>query len=639
MKHGFEVGSNPGRGRGLRATRRICAGEAIFRESPVALVLYADTPDDNKTIHRMIAGIIIASRKPDLAECMSQLVTHHEEMQKRDPLVLNEVAANAVPAVQKLVEQHAGSAAASMVDAVAVVDAFCKHVLNSMTITEAQSLAPAGMGLYPRLGALINHSNHPNCWTFFEEDSNALVLRSLTPIAQGSELTIAYVDTACPREELRKKLQARYFFDSELDEGNASLGTARPSLMPSGFEVLREVERIGRENGYSLLHAHSWCDAELASVDVAITQAVQRAQRKDGDDPRGTGGTATIGPDEFGVVLRSGAPGGSREEPCMLIAPLTRALEESARLSEWRNRLGITRQLLYVYPFYYTISHPLLGIRHLDGALAALKIATSGGDISGGAEAMLKLVSENHAALAAVLELGRKAVRILTITHGVAHNLTLGAAENVQLVESLTKVHAAMSASRDASLRPTNRQPVLSAAAAEAAEIAAPTSRKPAVVAAAADTAALDAAATDVAADEEAVAASEEAAAANAPAAATAAATTRKARKKQRAKKASAAARAVEAADASEVAEASSPGRDEGDARVALVLPSSSCASCTRAVAESELAECDERERQLDARRAALLSELACVDAMQAEVARCREILQRLKDVMKDVQY
>ena len=46
--------------------------------------------------------------------------------------------------------------------------AYCKHLLNSMTLLSGASLGVVGMAMYARRGALMNHSNRPSCWTLFE---------------------------------------------------------------------------------------------------------------------------------------------------------------------------------------------------------------------------------------------------------------------------------------------------------------------------------------------------------------------------------------------------------------------------------------------------------------------------------------
>ena len=148
-------------------------------------------------------------------------------------------------------------------------------------------------------------------------------------------------------------------------------------------------------------------------------------------------------------MLRSAVGGSAGSEACQLIPPLTRALEATGRRGEWLDRLAVARCLLHLYRFYYRVTHPLFGVRHLDGALAAIKLAMeplqAPSRLAGAAsEHMLQTTAEERVdGFAAASELAGKAARILSITHGTTHALTQMAEENVKLVEGIRAMRAA----------------------------------------------------------------------------------------------------------------------------------------------------------------------------------------------------
>ena len=77
--------------------------------------------------------------------------------------------------------EQLGQAAAATVDAAAVRVAYCKHLLNSMTLLSGASLGVVGMAMYARRGALMNHSSRPSCWTLFEPHASGASYLSPSP--------------------------------------------------------------------------------------------------------------------------------------------------------------------------------------------------------------------------------------------------------------------------------------------------------------------------------------------------------------------------------------------------------------------------------------------------------------------------
>jgi len=132
------------------------------------------------------------------------------------------------------------------------------------------------MAMYAARGALMNHANRPSCWTLFEPHASGgsytLLVRALTRISPGDEITINYVDLTKPRAALCSSLEQRYFIPPSVEgDGSAGRGGARltywGSAMPSGLEALQEVERIGLAAGDTSFRARHW----LARLTPAAT--------------------------------------------------------------------------------------------------------------------------------------------------------------------------------------------------------------------------------------------------------------------------------------------------------------------------------------------------------------------------------
>ncbi|GIL49275.1 hypothetical protein Vafri_5404 [Volvox africanus] len=80
---------------------------------------------------------------------------------------------------------------------------------NCHTVCD-EELRPLGIALYPT-GALVNHSCNPTAVQTFR--GRTLLLKALTPLAPGDEVTIAYIELAATRQERREMLAESYFFD------------------------------------------------------------------------------------------------------------------------------------------------------------------------------------------------------------------------------------------------------------------------------------------------------------------------------------------------------------------------------------------------------------------------------------------
>eukprot|EP00040_Diaphanoeca_grandis_P018693 m.98325 g.98325 ORF g.98325 m.98325 type:complete len:484 (-) comp27053_c0_seq1:362-1813(-) len=95
-----------------------------------------------------------------------------------------------------------------------LIDMLCRFQCNNFSVVN-DTYTPQASGCFP-IGALINHSCHPNCILMYEFDSQSMtqvqVVRCIEPIKAGQEITHSYVDGATPFLERSQELSAQYFF-------------------------------------------------------------------------------------------------------------------------------------------------------------------------------------------------------------------------------------------------------------------------------------------------------------------------------------------------------------------------------------------------------------------------------------------
>jgi hypothetical protein len=273
----------PGRGRALVAARSIRPGEEVLREEPAAMVL--STEDNVDDCHRMLARIVYAGSTERYRQPIADLVCMQDRFHAADPVMLQQLARTGTPAVRSLIEARHGQDAAGCVSEEAVVSAFCKHALNSMTVLTPESCSrEVGMALYPMHGALMNHADLPNCWTMFEkagEDAenptHILVVRCLSPIAAGEEITISYLDPGQPRSELHQQLESQYFIpapaSSSLSHGACSVPKAKPedlqriAARPIYASTCRSLDLHARDDSWQP-GTHTWRCVALITAGV-----------------------------------------------------------------------------------------------------------------------------------------------------------------------------------------------------------------------------------------------------------------------------------------------------------------------------------------------------------------------------------
>ncbi|KAK7174060.1 hypothetical protein R3I93_003784 [Phoxinus phoxinus] len=128
---------------------------------------------------------------------------------------------------------------------------------NGFTLSDQRGLQAVGVGLFPNL-CLVNHDCWPNCTVILNHGSQTALdssfhsekrieLRALGSISEGEELTVSYVDFLNVSKDRQRLLKLQYYFDCRCEHctsGSAdALMTAardRDGQKPSA-EVLKEA--------------------------------------------------------------------------------------------------------------------------------------------------------------------------------------------------------------------------------------------------------------------------------------------------------------------------------------------------------------------------------------------------------------
>ena len=231
----FRVKSTRAAGRGLYATRDIAPGTEICTEKPAYAVSAAGKAMEQEGLESLAAHIV-ASNADRHRQAISQLVSNVDELKRQVPRK-KAVEAAVMPVralVGRMPVEHALSIVTSssstsanvgedvrntvrtsllkLADAIdldRVWLAYGRDWSNAMDVYSGTSSERRGSGLYPCYGAVMNHSNRPNCNLVFDEDWT-LHVRSVVPIAAGEKLCHAYMDLGRPYSQLRAELRRKY---------------------------------------------------------------------------------------------------------------------------------------------------------------------------------------------------------------------------------------------------------------------------------------------------------------------------------------------------------------------------------------------------------------------------------------------
>ncbi|XP_035496651.1 histone-lysine N-methyltransferase SMYD1b isoform X1 [Scophthalmus maximus] len=260
---------SPGKGRGLKTTKELWAGDVIFSEASLAAVVfdslaerichscfrrqdklqrcgqckfahycdrtcqragwaehkqecgaikaYGKIPNENI---RLVARIMWRLDKEGSIVSDMQLTTL-EELEDHIADMQDEEMQEFKVDIHNFLDYWPRNSKQHTIDDIS--HAFGVIMCNGFTVSDQRGLQAVGVGLFPNL-CLVNHDCWPNCTVILNHGNQSAVntmfhsqrrieLRSLGKIEEGQELTIAYVDYLNKSEERQRLLKTQYFFD------------------------------------------------------------------------------------------------------------------------------------------------------------------------------------------------------------------------------------------------------------------------------------------------------------------------------------------------------------------------------------------------------------------------------------------
>ncbi|XP_076005573.1 histone-lysine N-methyltransferase SMYD1b isoform X1 [Genypterus blacodes] len=272
-----EVFNSPGKGRGLKATKELWAGDVIFSEPSVSSVVFDSMAE--RICHSCFR------RQDKLQRCGQCKFAHYcDRTCQRAGWAEHKEECGAIKAYGKAPSENIRLVARIMwcmdkkggltsdmqlttldeledhisdmneeemqefkVDVHNILDYWpnkCKqHTLdeithlfgvincNGFTVSDQRGLQAVGVGLFPNL-CLVNHDCWPNCTVILNHGK--IEMRSLGKIAEGEELTVSYVDFLNLSEHRQRLLKTQYFFDCTCEHCTKHL---KDDLKVGGKEV------------------------------------------------------------------------------------------------------------------------------------------------------------------------------------------------------------------------------------------------------------------------------------------------------------------------------------------------------------------------------------------------------------------
>uniref|UniRef100_A0A3Q2QYQ3 [histone H3]-lysine(4) N-trimethyltransferase n=1 Tax=Fundulus heteroclitus TaxID=8078 RepID=A0A3Q2QYQ3_FUNHE len=193
------------------------AGWAEHKQECSAIKAYGKAPNENI---RLVARIMWRLDKEGSVVSDMQLTTldeledHLNDMQEDDLKELKVDIHNFLDYWPRTSKQHT-------IDDISHI--FGVINCNGFSVSDQRGLQTVGVGLFPNL-CLVNHDCWPNCTVILNHGSQSAVntifhsqrrieLRPLDKIAEGEELTVAYVDYINLSTERQRLLKTQYFFD------------------------------------------------------------------------------------------------------------------------------------------------------------------------------------------------------------------------------------------------------------------------------------------------------------------------------------------------------------------------------------------------------------------------------------------
>ncbi|XP_071750927.1 histone-lysine N-methyltransferase SMYD1b isoform X1 [Centroberyx gerrardi] len=311
------VFDSPGKGRGLKATKEMWAGDVIFSEPSVAAVVFDSIADQvchscfrkQQKLHRcgqckfahycdrtcqragwaehkeecsaiktfgkapnesirLVARVMLRLDKEGSVMSDMQLTTLDELEDHVDDMAEDEMKELKVD-IHNFLDYWPRKSKQHTVDDISHL--FGVVNCNGFTVSDQRGLQAVGVGLFPNL-CLVNHDCWPNCTVILNHGNQSAVntmfhsqrrieLRSLGKIEEGEELTVSYVDFLNLSEDRQRLLKTQYFFDCTCEHCKNRI---KDDLKMAG----REVEGV-KPPEEQVKEATDYCYQMLEKIDKA----------------------------------------------------------------------------------------------------------------------------------------------------------------------------------------------------------------------------------------------------------------------------------------------------------------------------------------------------------------------------------
>lgn len=139
---------------------------------------------------------------------------------------------------------------------------------NGFKLSDQRGLQTVGVGLYPNL-CLVNHNCWPNCTVILNNGNQSALnsalhskrrieLRALSKISEGQELTVSYVDYMNLSADRQKMLKDKYFFECTCEHCTQHI---KDDLMMAAAESKPSADKVKEVTAFS--------KASLEKIDAA----------------------------------------------------------------------------------------------------------------------------------------------------------------------------------------------------------------------------------------------------------------------------------------------------------------------------------------------------------------------------------
>uniref|UniRef100_A0A8C1KYU5 [histone H3]-lysine(4) N-trimethyltransferase n=1 Tax=Cyprinus carpio TaxID=7962 RepID=A0A8C1KYU5_CYPCA len=194
------------KGRGLRVTKEMSAGDVVFAEASFAAVVF-----DSLSLQVCHSCFRRQANPHRCAQC--KFAYYCDRTCQRAAWDEHKQECSAIKKIGKAPNEN--------------VRASVFINCNGFTLSDQRGLQAVGVGLFPNL-CLVNHDCWPNCTVILNPGNQTALdasfhskrrieLRALGKISEGEELTVSYVDFLNVSKDRQRLLKQQYYFDCKCE--------------------------------------------------------------------------------------------------------------------------------------------------------------------------------------------------------------------------------------------------------------------------------------------------------------------------------------------------------------------------------------------------------------------------------------